>query len=263
MSKKAKATSQCIKRIAISDLNIEPSDYQRPTNPQQVERIVERFDESKIGVLTVSSRNGINYVVDGAHRVCALRTLGYTHAFAEILTGLSYEQEASYFAKQNQDKRPLKPTDLFKAGLASGDERCHKINNIVRANGFQIGASNKNFYKIAAVNALYEIVECYSFETLDDTLCLIANTWNGISKASQSECLLGVAEFINRYSMVQFADRMHEKFAVVWYEYLEAVRCSVRGAKTGTNRRIFCRVLVSNYNKGLTSRSKKYLIWEE
>jgi len=255
-----RATNQRIELIPLKD--IDPSGYQRTTSGLQVVNIVKRFDEAKLGTLTVSKRDGRYYIIDGTHRVRALRTIGYTHAPCVVLTGLTYEQEAEYFRKQNQDKRLLTPGDLFKAGLASGDEQCVKIHKIVESNGFHIGKGNKDFYKIASIHTLYTISEEYGYDVLDITLFLIANTWNGIARATQSESLLGVAEFVSRFGLADFAERLHDKFAVIWYDYTEAMRVHGSVGST-TSRKKFCRILVAHYNKGIVHNSKKRLKWED
>ena len=255
---KKKATNQ---RLAFIPLTaIEPSDYQRVTNPKQVKSIVQHFDEAKLGALTVSLRGGKYYIIDGAHRLSALRTLKYTHALCEILTGLRHKQEADYFRRQGQDKRALRPIDLFKAGIIAGDEKCVRINEIVKSNSFQIGFSHKNFYLLGAIHALFSIVEDYGYEILDDTLCLIVNTWAGIGKATSGAVLLGVAEFVSRYGVAEFDRRLCDCFAVVWYEYKEMMRGSQYTLKA---RKYMCRILVEHYNKGLAAKSKKRLKWED
>jgi len=236
---------------------IEPSDYQRTTNPSQVKNIVNNFDEAKLGTLTVSSRDGKISIIDGSHRLSALRALNYSRALCEILTGLTIEEEADYFRRQGEGKRALKPVDLFRAGIIAGDEKCIRINEIIKANSFQIGFSNKDFYQISAIHTLFAIVEEYGFETLDRTLFLIASTWAGIPKASCGDSLLGVAEFIHRYGMVNFDKRLSSSFHAIWYEYKEA---SARYSSKA--REIFCRILVDYYNKGLGRNSRKRLKWE-
>ena len=256
-------TNQNIKRVPLAEM-VAQSGYQRPTNPKQVQSIINKFDESQLGILTVSHRDGKFHLIDGAHRSHVLRNLGFTHAICIVLTGLTYEQEAELFSKQNSDKRMLKPYDLFKSGLEAGDELTVTINNIVKSNGFQISASGKkNYYRITAIQALYSIVAEYGFFVLDDTLCMIASTWPGLTKATQSESLLGVAEFIHRYGMVDFADRLREKCMVIWYYYEEEMRNRNAAAVSIAPRKRFCRLLVEQYNTGLASRSKKRLVWEE
>jgi len=255
-----KRTNQRICVVALSEMEPE-SGYQRVTNPAQVENIVNKFDETKLGTLTVSKRDGKYHIIDGAHRSKALRKLGYTHAPCVVLSGLTFEQEAEYFRNQNQDKRLIKPMEFFRAGLVSGDEECVRIYAIVKSNGFHIGSGSKDFSKIAAIKALFTITGDYGYEILDETLCLLANTWSGVAKASQSESLLGVAEFVSRYGMADFAERMKEKFSVVFYDYTEAAR--TRGTVSSvTARKKFCRALVAHYNKGLANNSRKRLKWE-
>ena len=255
---KKKATNQRLSFIPLTD--IEPSDYQRVTNPKQVESIVKHFDEAKLGALTVSLRDGKYYIIDGAHRLSALRSLKFTHALCEILTGLTHEQEADYFRRQGEDKRALKPVDLFKAGIIAGDENCIKINEIVKSNSFQIGFSNNNFYLLGAVHALFSITKDYGYEVLDDTLCLIANTWAGIGRATSGAVLLGVAEFVHRYGVLEFDKRLCDCFGSVWFEYREVMRGAQYTLKA---RKYFCRILVDHYNKGLGAKSKKRLKWED
>jgi hypothetical protein len=161
-----------------------------------------------------------------------------------------------------RQRRPLSPGDLFKGKIESRNEKYVNIQHIVKANGFHLGKGNKNFYEIASIRTLETIYEDYGRNVLDNTLCLIASTCAGIPRASQRECLLGVAEFVHRYGLVDFAERLQDKFPIIWYEYTEAMR--VRGsAGSGTSRKKFCRALVMHYNKGIRSDSKKRLQWEE
>lgn len=252
-----KTTNQKFLFIPLSD--IEPSDYQREINSKQVSNIVANFDEAKLGTLTVSYRDGRFFIVDGAHRLSALRSLKFTHGLCEVISGLTREQEADYFRRQGQDKRALKPVDLFKAGIIAGDETCIKITEIVKANSFQIGFSHKDFYLIGAINALFAIVKDYGYEVLDETLRFISSTWAGIGKATSGSVLLGVAEFVDRFDVTDFDKRLCDKFSVVWYEYREAMRSS---RYTHKARKYFCRILVDHYNKGLGSKSVKRLYWE-
>jgi hypothetical protein len=150
----------------------------------------------------------------------------------------------------------LKPLDLFKAGIIAGDVKCLKIEEIVKANSFTIGFSYKEFKQIGAIQALFSIVDDYGFEVLDDTLCIIANTWAGIGRATSGDCLLGVAEFVHRYGVLDFDKRLSDSFQAIWYEYRENTR---RGKANA--RKCFCKVLVDFYNKGL-GRGKNRLKWE-
>ena len=255
-----KLTEQRIEYLALDDLQL--ADYQRDTDSKQVASIVGNFNRAKIGILTVSLRNGIYHTIDGGHRSVALRTLGYTHAYCDVLTGLTYEQESELFRKQNDNKRAVKPYDFFQAGLRGGDMACVRINESVEMNGFRIVKSRISYKDIMAINALIEIYETYGTRVLDDTLRLISTTWSGVNKATHAECMLGVAEFVHRYGMVDFAERLCEKFTLIWNNYTESFHGrGTTGAKMA--RKKLCRVLVEHYNKGLNGSSKKRLKWTD
>jgi len=256
-----KKTNQHIAFVALEEMEANTG-YQRPTDSAQVNDIVVSFNESKLGLITVSHRDGMYHIIDGGHRSRALRILGYTHALCEVFTGMTYEQEADYFRSQDTNKRRLTPYALFKSGIEAKDETCLRINDIVKANGFQVTKSGQRYSKIAAIGALYTIVAEYGFAVLDKTLCLVAGTWENIDKATQSETLLGVAEFVKRYGMVDFAERLNGKCHAIWFDYCETTR-SRFSSSSGVSRRKFCQVLVHHYNKGLGATSKKRLVWED
>jgi hypothetical protein len=182
---------------------------------------------------------------------------------ARVLTGLTYEQEAELFARQNEDVRILTGLDYYKAGVIAKDDNCLRIERILGGYGFQVG-KGKDFKNISAVQTLHTILNEYGDKVLDETLCLIASTWSGLTKTTSREFLIGIAEFVHRYGMVNFADRLKDKYAVICYEYTEAVKRRAFLINThNTIRRCFCRVLVEQYNKGLRSTQKAYLQWEE
>lgn len=256
-----RATNQTIRLLPVGALQV--GGYQRPTNTAQVDKIAGQFDEAKLGLPIVSERGGKYHLLDGAHRVAALRKIGYTHAMCNVLTGLTYQDEADYFRTQNQNTRPLTKYNLFKAGLEAGEEICVKIDEITRANGFTVGMSASRFNNIAAIYALTTICSVYGFEVLDSTLALIRATWEGINNATRREFLVGVAEFVHRYGTVKFADRMRFKnLAAIWQDYLAETSHANRQASDPAMRKAFCRVLVRYYNQGLAANSRNRLSLE-
>jgi len=258
MPLRGKITNQRIELITLN--KIVPAGYQRSTNAAQVSNIISKFNEAKLDALLVSEqRNGTFHVIDGAHRTEALREMGYTHAMARVLTGLTYEQEAELFARQNDDIRRLTGLDYYKAGVIAKDDICLSIEQILSQNGFQVG-KGKDFKNISAVQTLQTILQEYGKQVLDETLCLIASTWYGLPKATSREFLIGIAEFVSRYGMANFSERLKDKYALICYEYTEAVKRSAFLVNThNTIRRNFCRVLVEQYNKGLRSNQKAFL----
>jgi len=237
--------------------------YQRTTNPAQVDRIVAAFDEAKLGLPIVSEREGKYHLLDGAHRIAALRKLGYTHAMCIVLMGLTYQDEADYFRTQNQNSRPLTKFNLFKAGLEAGDEMCVMIDRICRKNDFVVGMSAKSFSNIAAIYALTTICAVYGYNVLNTTLALLRATWEGVNNATRREFLVGTAEFVHRFGTVKFAERMRFKnIASIWQDFLAETSHNSRQSSDPVMRKAFCRVLVRHYNQGLGPKSKLRLVME-
>ena len=71
--------------------------YQRPVNPKEVERLIREWDERLLDPITVSFRDGKFYVVDGQHRISAMREMNGGRGImvnCKVYNGLTYEQEA-------------------------------------------------------------------------------------------------------------------------------------------------------------------------
>ncbi|MBO0378087.1 ParB/Srx family N-terminal domain-containing protein [Staphylococcus warneri] len=64
------------RKLYITDLNTDMS-YQSPVKEAQVKKIVKHFDPQKLHTIVVNKReNGQFYIIDGQHRVQALKELG-------------------------------------------------------------------------------------------------------------------------------------------------------------------------------------------
>lgn len=86
--------------VKINDLKVDYS-YRSSNNPNS-DGIVENFNRLAIGFITVSAREDGLYIVDGIRRVEALKQLGYEECFAELLLGLTVEDEAKIFVNMNK-----------------------------------------------------------------------------------------------------------------------------------------------------------------
>jgi hypothetical protein len=256
-----KNVKQRIEHIALSE--IAPAAYQRSTNQKQIKNIIANFDSAKLGMPIVSARGGKFYLLDGLHRISAMRKLNFTQATFIVLDGLTYEQEAEYFRSQNDNSRPLTKYNLFKAGLEAKNEMCCRIVEIANKNGFTIGTSSKKFNVISAIYAVETVTKIYGYDVLDKTLSLIRETWDGQKSATFREFIVGVAEFISRFGKVEFAEKMKRKnLALIWQDFLASSLHTERKTNNPAMRRAFCYVLVNHYNSGIPARSKQRLQME-
>ena len=86
--------------VNINDLKVDYS-YRSSDNPS-ADGIVENFESLAIGYITVSAREDGLYIIDGIRRVEALKHLGYVECPAEVLHGLTVEDEARIFVNMNK-----------------------------------------------------------------------------------------------------------------------------------------------------------------
>jgi hypothetical protein len=253
-----KTTNQRIEEIALDCVKMDK--YQRTTKNRQVKNIAANFDEAWLGIPIVSFRGGEYYLLDGNHRIAALRKENYTHTKFIVLTGLTYEQEAKYFLSQNKNSSPLSKSNLFNAGLEAKDEMCVNIDKIARANGYKINGSQRDGDAITAIFALEIVAVVYGYDVLNDTLSLLRKTWDGVKNATNREFIVGVAEFVNRFGKRDFAARMRKQnLARIWQHYILFVQNNNRSCNDPLMRKAFCRVLVEHYNESIHPDSKDYL----
>lgn len=113
--------------------------YQRELTASRVAKIVGKFDPAKLGVLLVNQRgNGSYAILDGQHRLAALRIVGVPEVRCIALKGLSPEEEVDYFRFQNENTRALTAYDLFNAGVCAKDVHFVTLNYLLKLYGFSV-----------------------------------------------------------------------------------------------------------------------------
>ncbi len=109
--------------------------YQRPVDEQEVDRLIREWDGRLLDPLVVSFRDGKFHVVDGQHRVAAMRKIyGGKEVMAPctIYNGLTYEQEADLCYKKR-----LTLAQATNALAESGtDAEIRTVKSLIEANGF-------------------------------------------------------------------------------------------------------------------------------
>lgn len=166
--------NQQIQLIPLTSIVTE--EYQRVLNMKNVSGIVRDFDPAKLGVLVVSHRpDGTYSILDGQHRLTALRKLGFAAANCIVLEGMTIQQEADYFRRQNENKQSLRIADTFNAAVWAEDEESVTIKGIMDRYGFRLGKSGQPMC-VCAIGALQSIIRQFGVSVLELTLASIALT---------------------------------------------------------------------------------------
>ena len=232
---------------------------------EQYQRILNMKNVAGI-VLVVSHREDGTYaVLDGQHRLTALRRLGYDAANCIVLEGMTIQQEADYFRRQNENKQSLRINDTFNASLWAEDAESLRIKELMDKYGFRHGKSGQPMC-ICAIGALQRILRRFGDRTLELTLACIAATWPHDSTILRCEMLAGLGEFWRRYgeklTVAQFEARMRKHLPMEMYQEARRRTQGKTTPATAFNKTIrftMCAVYVSAYNKQLRTNSPNRL----
>jgi hypothetical protein len=145
--------------IPIADINIDP-DYQRDLRHDLIDKIAREYDVVKAGPILVSKRaDGSLWNVDGQHRMIGAERAGETEVFANVVHGLTQEQEAALRLARN-DRRADSIYEKFRTRLVMGDEVAHRIVEIVRQNSTDVNLipnATTGINAVACLELLYDI----------------------------------------------------------------------------------------------------------
>lgn len=141
LTSKAERVSH-LRWVPISAMKVSPK-AQREFRRNHAEAIAADFDLEALGYPVVSHRGTSYYILDGQHRIAALRLIGYgdQQAQCECYEGLTEEDEARLFLRRSATKViPL--FEKYKIGITAGLDRECDIDRTLRANGFTVSKTN-------------------------------------------------------------------------------------------------------------------------
>ena len=171
-----------IRLLKVADLIVDLN-VQRSLDQHKVAKIAEELDLNAIGVITVSRRaNGTYHIVDGQHRVAALRLAGGEDEkiTARVFAGLTIEEEARLFRLLNNTSQP-QLLDKFRVRIVEGETVAVAINDILTKHGLRVtfGSSDGCFSAVAAAERVYRLDP----SALDRALATLTRAW-GVAAAS-------------------------------------------------------------------------------
>jgi hypothetical protein len=146
-----------LKWVPIRDMKVSAL-AQRDLNTAWVDRIANEFNVEQIGTPTVNLREGNYYVIDGQHRVAALKQIGWGDQQIQCWTyeGLSEAEEAEMFLRLS-DTLGIKTFDKFRIGMQAGRDEETDIDRVVRANGLVVskGPAPNGIQAVATLRRVY------------------------------------------------------------------------------------------------------------
>jgi hypothetical protein len=184
--------------VPISKMKVAPSVTQRmKLNRARVDRIATEFDPEQIGTPTVAYDGEAYWIIDGWHRIEALKTVGWGDQQIQCWTyeGLTDEEMAEKFLKLN-DTLTVDAFSLFRVAITAGRGAECDIDRIVRALGLRI-SREKGTGSIRSVGALRK-VHARGDATLARSLKLIRDAWG--DSGFEAPVIDGIGLLCHRYN---------------------------------------------------------------
>lgn len=230
LSGEAHGRRYTIESLPANILEIDPG-VQRTLNESRVRAIAAAFDESALGVVTVSARaafrNGsttetkTRYVVlDGQTRLAALRAFTGTDktrmpVMCQVYHGLTRAEEAQVFLTLN-NRAAVRPADKFRIALVAEEPWAVDLNAVVRRHGFEPdrgAASDRRFTAISTALKIMNLPD--GPETLGKAFDLIVKAWGHRTNAASAEAVDGLGMLYHRHGAAVdtegFAKRLARK----------------------------------------------------
>lgn len=194
-----------VERSICSDKLTSGLPYQRPVDEKEVDRLIQEWDERLLEPLTVSFRDGRFNIVDGQHRIAAMRKMNGGNeviAACKVYSGLTYQQEADLCYKLDKAKKRLSLSQSTNALAESGeDTEVLAVKALVEQSGFvwalnqRGGRDNESTTTRATINA-YRTLGGASFTRM---LELIRGAWHGNPRSLTAAVLTGMTLFLKTY----------------------------------------------------------------
>lgn len=194
------ATYQLVK-INPSILFVDQS-VQRPIDGVRVAAIADDFKREALGVIHVSRRtNGTYHVIDGQHRIAALRVVGREDDTVDcaLWEGLNRAEEAAMFRRLN-NTRQVPHLDRFRMRLVEGDPVACELSAMLASHGWIIteASTEESFSAVSALEKVYRAEDSGGIDTCDALVRVATEAWGHDSNALRAEIVAGLAVLLRR-----------------------------------------------------------------
>ncbi len=267
MAKQPNRKPSKIRSVAIALMRIPPALVcQREFRQAHGDKIAANLDLNKIGYPIINHRDGNYWVVDGQHRIYALRENGFEkdNLDCEVYDGLTDAEMADIFLGRDA-RKPVPLFDKFHVACTAGRRRENDIRRIIETNGQKITRSPDE--GVSAVSALGNVYDRSGDVVLGQVVRAINISFGGDSRAFDASVVEGLGLVFNRYNgktnEKQLGARLSElrQGARELLRKAEAIR-----VRTGNQKKqCVAAAVVDIYNKGLGPRDSHRLPswWKE
>ena len=179
--------------------------YQNVFDIDRVQLIIDTFTKELLQPLEVSYRDGQYNVIDGKHRLTAIKEIEKLTGIkipvpCWVHYGLTEKGECDLFVKLVKNRRKVSAMEIYKAAYEAGNEFTVYFVNTIRKVGFifDFDSSAKNG-RIHMTTTPHRIFKEIGTEKFEDFLNILYSTWNGNKDFLGRDFMNGFYAFYKAY----------------------------------------------------------------
>lgn len=255
-----------IRPVPIAEMRVPPALVtQRPFIQSHGDFLSANLELEKVGYPVINWRDHIYWILDGQHRIYALRENGFGEEMldCEVYENLSDAEMANVFLGRDKRKAVNPYAKFHIAVTANYDVECSVLRT-VESNGLKVGKT-KEPGNIGCVSTLTSVHEKHGAVVLGQSLRTIRDAFGSDAAAFDGQVIKGIALVFNRYN-----GKTNEKVMV---DQLARVQLGARGllrraealrVRTGNDKATcVAATVVDVYNKGTQAKGKLPSWWKE
>lgn len=262
-----------IRPVPIDQMRIPPALVtQREFRKAHGDRLAADLDLNKLGYPIINHRDGIYWVLDGQHRIYALKQNGFEKDVldCEVYEDLTDAEMADIFLGRDQ-RRKISPYDSFHVACTAGYKRETGVRRAVETQGVKIGRHSEE-NTVGAISALCKVYDKAGGNktgevVLGQVVRTIKHAYGGDPVSFDAQVIEGLGLVFNRYNGKTNERDLATRLATT----TNGVRGLIRRAETqrlrtgNSKAQCIAASVVDVYNKGVGPRAKDRLPswWKE
>jgi hypothetical protein len=183
--------------IAIAEMRVNPR-AQRDFRQAHAAEMAANIDLEALGYPVVNRRDGHYYIVDGQHRIAALKMIGWgdQQIQCDCFEDMTEAEEAELFLRRDE-RKAIGTFDKFRIGMTAEREVELDIDRVVRAQGLCV-ARAKGSGAISAVGTLKKVYTQAGAATLGRALRIVRDAYG--DAGLEAPVIMGIGLLCQRYN---------------------------------------------------------------
>ncbi|MDD5366966.1 MAG: hypothetical protein PHR30_16640 [Gallionellaceae bacterium] len=254
-----------IRPVPIAAMRVPPVNIiQRAFSKAQANKYATELDLNKLGYPVINYREGIYWIVDGQHRIAALKQRGFGEEMldCEVYEDLTDAEMAAIFIGRD-DRRRVSPFSKFHISCTAEFERECNIRRIVESQGLKVSQSAEDNC-IGAVGALYRVYDRAGDTVLGQALRSIRDGFSGDPAAFDSYLIQGLGLFFNRFNGQTDERHLVSQLAHTQYGVTGLLRRAEAQRQRTGHQKVQCvaAAVVDLYNKNIQTKKRLPNWWK-